>query len=276
MKKIIFQQYSAFFIATAIIIVLIVSLNYIGYGNWMKNYFSVAAAPSLKSSNKFFSGIENIRKKFYKADLIYNENKKLLGRTLEMETEIGKLGEVKKENEMLRQLLQFDKQKEFALKEALIIGKNSDNLGRYLIIDKGADGGIKIGDAVIVANGLLVGKISEVSSGFSKVKLIISSDSAIAALSQDSRTSGIVKGQYNLSLVMDMISPNDALNPGEYIITSGQDDIFPKGLLIGKINQVISNPGNIFKTATMDSLLIFEKLETIYILSKKQNEAGNR
>lgn len=269
MKKIVFRQYSALFIAMTIIIILIVSFNYIGYGNWMKNYFSIAAAPSLKSSNKFFSDIENIRKKFYKADLIYKENKKLLEQTMKMETEISKLNEVKKENEMLKQLLQFDKQKEFILKEAFIIGKNSDNLGRYLIIDKGADSGIKVGDAVIVANGLLVGKLSEVSSGFSKVKLIISSDSAIASLSQESRTAGIVKGQYNLSLIMDMINPNDALNPGEYIITSGQDNIFPKGLLVGKINQVISNPGNIFKTATMDSLLNFEKLETIYILSKQ-------
>lgn len=270
MKKIIFQQYSAFFIVTAIIIVLIISLNYIGYGNWIKNYFSIAAAPSLKTSNRFFSGIENIWAKFYKADLIYNENKKLLDRTLQLEAEIGKLSEVKKENEMLRQVLQFDKQKEFVLKEAHIIGKNSDNLGRYLIIDRGTDSGIKVGDAVIVANGLLIGKISEVSSGFSKVKLIISSDSAIAALSQESRTAGIIKGQYNLSLVMDMINPNDALNPGEYIITSGQDNIFPKGLVVGKINQVISNPGNIFKTATIDALLNFEKLEAIYILSKQQ------
>ncbi len=250
---------------------LIIAINFFGYGIWMKNYFSIAAAPILKIFNNFSESAAIFGEKVYRINEIYRENSVLRNKNAELESEISNLREAKKENESLRQLLQFEKPKDFALKEAAIIGKSIDSISRYLIIDKGSGDGIKKGDIAIASNGILAGRVSEAAFAFSKIKIITSSDSAIASLVQETRTAGIVKGQFNISLMMDMINPGDEIKVGDHIITSGQDGELPKGLLIGKVSEVMSVTGNIFKTAAIDSILNFDELESIYILSKNPN-----
>lgn len=224
----------------------------------------------MRISNNLFTNAGNFFEKFGRVNDIYNENIQLREQNVKLESEISALKEAKVENEMLKQLLQFDRQKEFKVITSNIIGKNTDNIGCYIIIDKGANDGVSQDDAVIVGNGILVGKITEAAAEFSKVKLTTSADSAIAVIIQESRAKGIARGQYNLSIMLDMINPTETVEIGNRVVTSGQDNEFPKGLLIGAISQVNTVSGYIFKTASITPVLNFDKLESVFVLSKKQ------
>lgn len=269
MKKTITGRFIAFFILGILVLILMAVLNGSSYGKVVRDKFYLVSSPFLRTFSGLASGMSSFWQKLNQIEDIYNKNVTLENENIDLRSEISKLKEAEIENESMRQLLQFDQRKEYKVTMSNIISKKTDALGQYVTIDKGESAGIRTDDAVIIGNGILVGKITEVSPNFSKIKLIISADSAVAAVVQESRSSGVIKGQYNLSLLMDMINSTDTIEVGNQIVTSGQDNVFPKGLLIGTVNQVNVIPGYIFKTANILPIANFDKLETVFILSKK-------
>ena len=90
--------------------------------------------------------------------------------------------------------------------------------------------------------------------------------SRVDALIQETRIRGIIKGKANYGLLMDWLALNEEIKPDQAIITSGLSDLFPAGLLIGRIEQVIFNESDVFKKAEIEPAVDFEKLEKVFII----------
>lgn len=210
---------------------------------------------TLRSTFDFFGSIYDLK----------NENARLLKENNLLISEITGLKELEQENKILREQLNLLPLNKFSLENCFVIGENPQG-GGWILIDKGNSKGIKAGMPVIVSNGMLVGKIEEVYADSSKVKLITDSTSAINAVDTETQAKGIVKGEYGLGIVMDMISQSDSINAGDAIITSGLGGDIPKGLFIGNVQEVKNSSDKLFQEALIIPKAKLSSLEIVSVI----------
>lgn len=117
---------------------------------------------------------------------------------------------------------------------AQVIGSSGTDQSRLLYIDKGSDDGIKTDMAVITPEGI-VGKVLSVLPSTAQVLMINDQLSGVGATLEKSRLQGILAGTPNGTLVIRYIMKDEKVDPGETVVTSGGDRIFPKGLTIGTV-----------------------------------------
>ena len=244
----------------------LIFLNSKNYLKIPKDIFYTLSEPiqkvSMASFNKtssfidLISSIKNLRR----------ENIRMKEELRFLKAENARLKEIAYENKILREQFKLSIDQKLQLISSYVIGRSSKNFSQYLLIDKGLDDGVEKGNPVITSGGILIGKVSEVSSGSAKVLLITDPSSVINAVIQETRASGIVKGEYGLGLVMDMIPQNEEVNIGDTVITSAFGGDFPKGLLIGQIKEIRGSENQIFQKAIIEPAADFERLEIVFIV----------
>ena len=153
---------------------------------------------------------------------------------------------------------------------AQVIGASADPISRTIVINRGERDHMRRNLAVITPDGV-VGKIVEVLPSTSQVLLINDKDSGVGALFAVSRTQGVVKGSGGPDPRMEYVVNDEKVQPGELILTSGEDRIFPKGLPIGTVEK--ATPGNPFQTILLKPAVRLDRLEDVLVLLTMQEIA---
>ncbi|HVB57602.1 MAG TPA: rod shape-determining protein MreC [Candidatus Acidoferrales bacterium] len=156
---------------------------------------------------------------------------------------------------------------EVSMVAAQVIGASADPTSHTLFINRGTRDHLHINLAVITSNGI-VGKLVEVFPTASQVLLINDKESGVGALFADSRTHGVVKGNADPDPRMDYIVNDEKVRPGETILTSGDDRIFPKGLLVGTV--IDATPGSPFQVIRVQPAARLDRLEDVIVLLSQQ------
>ncbi len=149
--------------------------------------------------------------------------------------------QLQQENEEYKKLIGIKSHIEYNTKYARIVYRDPGLTGDYFIIDKGAFDEIKPDMPVVSYNAsgdiFLVGKTAEVNASASKVRIITAADMHIGVELKFSGYVGVLRGNgsWNQNCVAEYIPVEADTFVGEEVITSGESDIFPPGLLIGKI-----------------------------------------
>jgi len=257
-----FQNKKYVFIVLGLIIALLIINIIPGFINNLGNFVFKITGPIsgffIKIGDTFscfFGTLFSIR------DLA-NENVSLRIKNMELESEISSLKEIKRQNLVLEQGLQALSEIGEIKQIASIIWKEND----WLLINKGENSGIEKNMAVVSKQGSLIGKIFEVSKDFSKVMLIVNKESIVAALLEDKRSEGLIRKEKQENLFMDFIPKSETLEINERIITSGMDNIYPKGILIGKIETIDFSQNQLFQRITVIPIVNFSKLEEVFII----------
>jgi rod shape-determining protein MreC len=186
----------------------------------------------------------------------------------------GQAGEAQR----LSLLLNFhDAHPDTPMLAAQVIGASADPASHTLFLNRGDRDRVHRNQAVITPDGI-VGKIVEVFPATSQVLLINDKDSGAGALLADTRTHGVVKGSGDPDPRLDYVVNDEPVHAGERILTSGEDRIFPKDLLIGTVS--IANPGNPFQVIHVHPAARLDRLEDVLILLtpqelKKPNESAD-
>ena len=130
---------------------------------------------------------------------------------------------------------------EYKTIEARVIARNPEFLlSNVLYINRGANDGLKIDFPVLSGDGI-IGRTVFVSEKQSQVQLITNPDASIGAMVGDDRTPGVLSGTGKSLLELKYISNTKQIAEGEIVRSSGLDEIFPKGFLLGKIVDVQKN-----------------------------------
>jgi rod shape-determining protein MreC len=255
------------FLTILVLIIILILLNIIpglnkGLGNFVYKIFSPIG--------RFFSNIGNGISGFFQiitsiSDL-NEENLALKKGNLVLEAENSTLIEVKRENDILREALNISKSGEQIQEVASVVGKDIQGIQDWVLINKGSRHGITKDMVVISPENTLVGRISEVDSSFSKVALITQKDSVVAGIIENNRTEGLIKRDDKGGLFIDFIPKNESMEIGERIITSGMDNLYPKGILIGKIEIIDTSDNQIFQKIIIAPAVDFSKLEEVFII----------
>ncbi len=195
------------------------------------------------------------------------ENENLRQEVDGLKSENTKLKEIVHENEQLRQEIGFQHEHAYDTIPAAVIGRSLNPGLKIIEINIGSSRGIEENMPVIVSQGLLAGIVTEVFETSSTVLLLPDKQSNVNAVVQDSRASGIVKGQHGLDLRMELIPQNEEINTGQTIVTSGLAGVFPAGLLIGVAHDIEETPNSLFKEARIEPAVDFDHLEIVFVIT---------
>jgi rod shape-determining protein MreC len=165
----------------------------------------------------------------------------------------------------LKALLQFKEQSPYQTIAAQVIASSPQEGSTTIIIDRGRDAGVEPDMPVITPEGV-VGKIASAYAHTAQVLVITDPTCGVGCLLEKSRIQGILKGggreQCELHYVMD----DQKVPAGEAVITSGLDQVYPKGLLVGHVVQ--SEEGNIYRRITVKPAASLNRLENVLVLFK--------
>ncbi len=246
-------------------------LDRLGYMLSLRAFVQTAVAPLQTALS---TTAEDVSSQFEAAaDL-----KTLQARNAELETltnglmvENARLREVERENEILRQLLNYTRNNpQFTYEATSVkgrsIGFDPSNLLYFVYVDVGARNGVARNMPVITDRGL-VGRVTAAGPNSAQVLMLIDPASAVNAIVQNSRVTGIVRGHIDGTVTMERIPPNEKVNPGDIVLTSGLGGNFPDKLVIGQVTEVLQRDQDMFQIARIRPTVDFGKLETMLVLT---------
>ncbi len=241
--------------------------------NFIDEIFGFLLKPLWKSVS--FSGREG--RSFFENYLflvnLKQENQRLKQEILILKSKLAKYEEREKTYEKLEKFFKISSGLSSPKVAAQIIYKPLDPFSGIIFIDKGRDSGIMPQMPVLANAGgkgiALIGQVVEVYKNWSKVILL--THPTFSAAVKDIRTGdrGILRGNAEEYCYLRYLISTAHIKPGDEIITSGEDALFPKGLLVGKVISVGKDSSQVvFKMAKVKPLVDFCKLDTVFVLLK--------
>jgi rod shape-determining protein MreC len=141
----------------------------------------------------------------------------------------------------LQALLDFQQHYVATTVAAQVIGTSGSDLSRVLYIDKGSKDGLKPDQAVITPDGI-IGKLRDVFPHTSQVLLINDQTSGAGVLLATTRLRAILRGSTTGQILINNLTPDSRIKPGEQVLTSGGDQVYPRGLPVGTIESIKPDP----------------------------------
>ncbi len=141
-------------------------------------------------------------------------------------------------------------------------------ISRYLLIDKGADDGIKVGQSVVYKDNF-IGSIHQVSPKKSEVILSSDPDSHINAFAESStgKAKGVLSGQFGAEMLLDKILHQEPIDQGDLVYTEGSELEVPRGLILGQVSEVLKRDNEVFKQAKVKQVYDISNLEVVFVIT---------
>ncbi len=259
------KTFRRFFAAFALIALFFV-MDKLGYLNFVKSAFqnslggvSHGVSSGLGKTKDFFAVLATISR-------LAKDNAVLSQQVDELSFENARLQSAKNENLTLRRALNFVEGQEFGTIPAEVKSQDPTGFSQTVLIDKGESDGVVLGQAAIVAPGLLVGRVTKTFRSSSEITLLTDPTMAINGEISDSGARGLVRGEHGLSLVLDLVTQNEVIKAGDKIITSGLSGDFPRGLLIGQIDAIKSSSSELFQQAFVTPVADLKNLRLLFLV----------
>jgi rod shape-determining protein MreC len=154
---------------------------------------------------------------------------------------------------------------------ARVLARGGSEFFNQIVIDQGTKAGLKLSQPVITPGGV-VGRIVAISPVAAQVQLITDGYAGVGAQLSESRAYGEIKGVAKPLCEMRNVSGLETVKPGEAIITTGLDGIYPKGLLIGYVENVIEGSGAKNHQITVRPAAGLDRLEEVLVLQLTEQD----
>jgi len=238
---------------------------------FLENTVNVIISPVQKLISVCENGVGNFFGYFSDVDAVREENSALKEENKKLENELRVLQATQKENDSLRGLLGLKMNlTQFNLECSQVIGRDPGNWFSTITVDKGSADGILIDQAVVTSNNALVGRVFEVGSNWSKIVTIMDPECSVGTMIERSGDYGVTEGDAALEnegkCKLSYISKSTNILVGDMLMTSGLGGIFPKGLLVGKVQSVQTDVQGISQYAVVVPECNFNKLEYVFII----------
>ena len=258
-------------VITIIILILIVTFtnnnfNKISFIENICNVFVMPIQNGFTYLKNKISGNDNF---FADMDKLKNENENLKKKNSELEQSLRELEIIKAENETLKEYVNLkDKYKNYNAIPADVINRDISNYSSTIVINVGSDDGIKEEMTVIADDGL-VGHVISVSDNTAKVQTIVDTATAVTSKISTTEDTIVVQGTLdNKETLKATFIPTDAVVlQGDSVETSGIGGIYPKGIHIGTIKEVVNTSNPTDRYAIVETAVNFTKLNTVLVIT---------
>lgn len=230
--------------------------------------------------NIFFKPVDFVARSFGSLKDIkntYNENQILREKIAEYKTLAFEVQELKKENEQLRSTLELqDSPRDFDIIHATVISRSPERWIEQVTINRGSQHGVEKNMAVITADGM-IGKINTVSNLTATVQLLTGFDqlnriSAMISRENDSNIFGLIEkfDKETNSLVFRIIEESDKnIEEGELVVSSNVGGLFPTGLPIGTVKEVVPDQYGLTKMALINPAANLFEINHVIVVDRK-------
>jgi rod shape-determining protein MreC len=238
-------------------------------GRLIRVWAVTAITPFEKAIIWMQSDSRNIWRNYLYLRGVRQENRDLKDELDHLRLEQIRLKEDAAQARRLQALLGFKEQFISRTLPAQVIGSSGSPQSRSVFIDKGSSDGIGVGMPVITSDGV-VGKVWQIYKSTSQVLLLDDQTSGVGAILETSRLQGVLRGKPSGDVVLEKIMADEQVQPGEKVLTSGGDQIFPKGLAVGTVMKV-SRSADSFLTIRVRPSANLSKLEEVLVITQKED-----
>ena len=169
------------------------------------------------------------------------QNRDLQDQIARLRLEQAALSEDAIQGHRLQALLDFQQHYVASTVAAQVVGTSGNDLSKVLYIDKGSKDGLKPDQAVITPDGI-IGKLRDVFPHTSQVLLINDQTSGAGVLLATTRLRAILRGSPTGQIVINNLTPDSRIKVGEQVLSSGGDQVYPRGLPVGTIESIKTDP----------------------------------
>jgi rod shape-determining protein MreC len=218
-----------------------------------------------------WGGVGNMWRNYVYLRGVRQENRELKEQIEQLRLEQVRLNGDAEQARRLQLLLGFKEQFISKTIAAQVIGSSGSEQSRAIYIDKGTDHGIDKDMPVITADGV-VGKVLRAYGSTSQVLLIDDQTSGVGAILEKSRLQGVLRGTPAGEVVLEKVMSDEQVQPGEKVLTSGGDQIFPKGLPVGVVTKVSPGP-ELFLNIRVRPAANLSRLEEVLVITQQEEKA---
>ena len=205
-----------------------------------------------------------------------NENQQLKQEVERLRQQYATAQTAQNENASLKRLLHYESgpsfPKDFRPVNASVLARGSADVQKRVTVSAGSKQGVRVNDPVVTSDGL-VGRVTRVTPGLARVTLLTDATSAVAASDLRSNAYGLVQHGPGggAQLVFSRVSKDKVVRRGDFVVTAGTQlaslpDIYPRGILIGRVASVYQNNVDEFKHIQVNPFSNFSSLDSVAIL----------
>ncbi len=251
------------YLVVILIVILINPFNIIGY---LRNAVMIPLSPIVRLAFHSGSNTSEYLSAAFNIGNLYKENKDLIVKVRDLEVKNASLTDIKNENRLLREEMALLPKDAFNLSGAEIVRKDALGGDQWIVINKGLEHNVKLGSAVIVGEGALIGVIDEVDAKTARVKLLTHPDSSVNVVSTRSGAEAIAYGDHGLSIFIKDIKKDGDVQNGDMLITSNIGNSLPKGFSIGRVQNIRDSNDKLFHNAMVEPLVDLDTLKFVFVV----------
>ncbi len=240
-------------------------------GKWLLILYTPVAKAFDKTTSgvaSFFSGFTELRGAKEENTRLKSEIEQLIAERDSAREEASKL-------KSLEEQFAMPPRPQYPVLAANVISRNPKVWFKTLYLDRGTLDGVRRNMPVATPQGI-VGRVISVGPNYSQVQVITDTAAGAGAMLQTSRTMGVLSGTGTNRCDLKGISDALTVQAGDIVVTTGLDRIYPKGLVIGTVERIESDPNGPWHKITVVPTARVDSLEQvlIYLVEEKRLDAG--
>lgn len=225
-----------------------------------------AVLPAERLSEGVFGGVRSWFGDYVTLRHARGENEALRAEVGRLELQNQQLREAAREVPELTSLLGFQRGLTLHTVAAQVIGSSSSTDAQLLYLDRGADSGLRLNMAVLTPEGV-VGKLTQVLGNASQVLLLSDPESGAGVLIGSRGIHGILHGLGAGRAEIQRVLKDEPVEVGDAVVTSGEDQVYPKGLNVGTVTAVGASHDGVFKTVSLRMAANLGRLEQVLVVT---------
>lgn len=238
---------------------------------WYDQPFQLLAGGMQNLFFSFSDGVRGSTSEYLNLLNIKKDIERLKSENAELLTRLQLYEELQKENSRLAGLLDFRAKTKMKLLGAQVISRDLLSDHSTLRINKGTHHGLESGQAVLTTEGV-VGYVYRPEAFSSHILLITDRYAVVDGIVSRSRARGIVEGKTPSTAALRYVERSEDVKAGDLVVTSGLDNIFPKGFPVAVVESVESKNSSVSLRVDLKPVVDPNKIEEVFVILDAANE----
>jgi rod shape-determining protein MreC len=255
---------------SAVVVFLVIGILLLALGGFLRPILGVVMDPFISAqrwlSERFMEVYDFFTLPRDVADLL-QKNAELEDEVSSLQSQVIQSQEQLREAGVLYSLLDFARSRpQDKYIASAVIGRDPSPFLHYIIIDHGSDDGIQHGMPVVTQQGL-VGKVDAVTASAARIQLITDPGSVVNVRLQNQTADAQISGSVTGEIILEMLSQNVELTPGEILLTSGLGGNYPGNVIVGQVIEINTTKNQLFQTALVQPVVDFSALRAVLVIT---------
>lgn len=255
------------------VVTLVVSSLMGGSANPLSGALGVITTPLRGAFSSIANWVENRYDYAFRYDALVEENERLKQENAQLQEQLRDSVDALEENEVLRDILGLDqKRTDFVWELATVTARGATNWASTITLNKGSNHGVAAGNCVVDQYGNLVGVVDEVSLNWSTVITVIDPELEMGALVARTNSAAILEGDFTLmgqgKLKLSYLPETTLLLSGDEVLTSGMGGVYPSGLKVATIDEILTEPSGMGRYAILSPTADLNGLHQAFVITQ--------